>query len=176
MAVVRKFSSQPKAQPDTIRAERELNERLSAAGLAQVPMNIEAVAEFLGLEVVEEIMDNDLSGYLEERNGSWIVGVNALHHKNRRRFSIAHEIAHYVLHVGQQQQFRDTTFARRTSESNPMERDADNFAANLLMPENRVRELISSGVTTLSGLAENFGVSALAMKYRVKELGYQVNQ
>ena len=121
-------------------------------------------------------MDDDLSGYLEFRGGVWMVGVNAFHHPNRKRFTIAHEIAHFVLHSGQQASFHDRTFARRADDANPMEREADRFAAQLLMPEADVRELIRLGVTTLSGLAGHFGVSALAMRYRVQNLGYQVNQ
>lgn len=176
MAIVRRKLEQPAAQLNGAVAEANLGKRLAAAGLLDVPVNVRAIAEFLGLEVVEEPMDDDLSGYLEFRGGVWVVGVNAFHHQNRKRFTIAHEIAHFVLHSGQQVSFHDKTFARRADDANPMEREADRFAAQLLMPEAKVRQLIASGLTTLSGLAAQFGVSALAMRYRVQTLGYQVNQ
>lgn len=176
MAVVRKKVSSVSTSAMSAQREVDLRQRLSDAGLLRVPVNVVAIAEFLGLEIVEEPMADDLSGYLEVRSGSWVVGVNSLHHPNRKRFTIAHEIAHFVLHSGQKKSFHDQTFARRNDDPNPMEREADRFAAELLMPEADVRQMISSGNTTLSGLAAEFGVSALAMKYRVQNLGYRVNQ
>ncbi|MBV6795687.1 ImmA/IrrE family metallo-endopeptidase [Xanthomonas euvesicatoria] len=176
MAVVRKKTIPTSIVVASEQLEKNLHQRLADAGLLTVPVNILAIAEFLGLEVIEEPMADDLSGYLEVRSGTWVVGVNSLHHRNRKRFTIAHEIAHYVLHSALQKSFHDQTFTRRNDTPNPMEREADRFAAQLLMPEDEVRKLIASGVTTLSGLATNFGVSALAMKYRVQNLGYQVNQ
>jgi Zn-dependent peptidase ImmA (M78 family) len=176
MAIVRKRVAQPSAPIDAGRTEADLNSRLAAAGLLTIPLNVQAVAEYLGLEVVEEPMDDDLSGYLEARGGTWVVGVNAFHHINRKRFTIAHEIAHFMLHSEHQASFQDRTFSRREADPNPMEREADRFAAELIMPAPEVRRLIASGTTSLSGLAEIFRVSALAMKYRVQNLGYQVNQ
>jgi Zn-dependent peptidase ImmA (M78 family) len=176
MAIIRKQLNSSSPTVDTRQAETDLHARLAAAGLLTIPLNVQAVAEFLGLEVVEEPMDDDLSGYLERRGGTWVVGVNAFHHINRKRFTIAHEIAHFMLHSAQQASFHDRTFSRRATDPSPMEREADRFAAELIMPEPMVRNLIASGVTSLSALAERFRVSALAMNYRVKNLGYQVNQ
>ena len=175
MAVIRKpISTNVATQQDVVGSLDALWQRLQVAGLTGIPLNIGAVAEFLGLEVVEEIMDDDLSGYLEYRQGTWVAGANALHHRNRRRFTIAHEIAHYVLHRDRAASFHDRTFARRATSSDEMEREADRFAANLLMPEDSVREAIRKGATSVATLAEQFGVSALAMKFRVQSLGYQV--
>jgi Zn-dependent peptidase ImmA (M78 family) len=175
MAVIRKqVPANATPHRDVVTSLDSLRQRLEAAGLTSIPMNINAVAEFLGLDVIEEIMDDDLSGYLEFRQGAWVAGVNALHHKNRRRFTIAHEIAHYVLHRDRAVSFHDRTFARRASSTDEMEKEADRFAANLLMPENSVRQSIKNGATSVTALAEIFGVSALAMKYRVQSLGYQV--
>lgn len=176
MAIIRKQIKQAIAPVDAEKTEANLQERLKAANLFNIPLNVRAVAEYLGLEVIEEPMDDDLSGYLEVRGGHWLVGVNAFHHENRKRFTIAHEIAHFMLHSSQQPSFHDRTFARRATDPSTMEREADRFAAELLMPAPMVRKKISSGVTSLSSLAEHFRVSALAMKYRVQNLGYQVNQ
>lgn len=57
-----------------------------------------------------------------------------------------------------------------------MEYEANEFAANLLMPKERVRDEIRNGVTSLKSLAEKFGVSILAMKYQVQKLGYGLEQ
>lgn len=181
MAVIRKKTSRP--QDVAINATETLEKlrtRLRAAGLLTVPLNVLAVAEFLGVEVVEEAMDDDLSGYLELHDGQWVAGINAYHHLNRKRFTVAHEIAHLLLHSSKKTCFQDQTFARREAdrsqtEGTSMEREADAFAAALLMPANDVRQAIDGGMTSLSALAEKFKVSALAMKFRVMNLGYRVN-
>ncbi|WP_368736036.1 ImmA/IrrE family metallo-endopeptidase [Streptococcus anginosus] len=47
---------------------------------------------------------------------------------------------------------------------------ANEFAANLLMPEARVRELADSGASLLK-MSDFFGVSVSAIGYRLKVLG-----
>ncbi|MBD9653595.1 ImmA/IrrE family metallo-endopeptidase [Pseudomonas sp. PDM12] len=86
----------------------------------------------------------------------------------RNRFTLAHELGHVLLgHVNEHNtQHRDTTFGNY----NPIERSANSFAAALVMPEQRVRELFS-GATSVQQLAEAFGVSNAAMSFRLKNLG-----
>lgn len=153
---------------------QNLKMRLSSAGLYDIPVNIEDVAEFLGIEVIRELMEDDISGYLEYRDGAWVAGVNALHHPNRQRFTIAHEIAHYILHRDPSIKFIDQTFARRSVAGDEPEREADELAADLLMPEDRINSEIQNGNTSLTTLATLFQVSSLAMRYRVQNLGYRV--
>lgn len=152
----------------------QLIAQLRANGLVTTPVDIKEIAEFLGLEVSYELMEKDISGYLEFKNGSWVVGVNAQQHSSRQRFTIAHEIAHYVLHRNPNEKVVDFTFARRNEEQHPRERQADEFAAQLLMPEDSVRDAIAQGQTSLEQLAQEFEVSGLAMRYRVQSLGYTV--
>lgn len=176
MAVVRRVASNagiPKPEAG-IGSVYSLWAALEGVGLTSLPLRVEDVAEFLGLEVVTELMDDDISGFLEFRGGRWVVGVNALHHRNRRRFTIAHEIAHFVLHRNSEKRFVDQTFARREGSGVPMENEADRFAAELLMPEPAVRAVIARGIVSLQQLAAEFQVSTLAMKFRVKNLGYSV--
>lgn len=51
---------------------------------------------------------------------------------------------------------------------------ANDFAAALLMPDDKVVEFIKSGNRNLGELASKFGVSVAAMKYKVEKLGYKV--
>ena len=53
-----------------------------------------------------------------------------------------------------------------------MEYKANEFAGELLMPENNLREYIKNGTRNIGELANIFGVSAAAMKYRIISLGY----
>lgn len=86
----------------------------------------------------------------------------------RNRFTLAHELGHVLLgHVNEfNVQQRDTTFGNY----NPVERAANAFAAELVMPEHKVRELFS-GATSMQQMSEAFGVSNAAMSYRLKNLG-----
>jgi Zn-dependent peptidase ImmA (M78 family) len=147
---------------------------LSRSGFLKPPVDVFSLARYLGVVVQEEIMDDDISGYLELRAGRWVAGVNSLHHLNRRRFSLAHELAHFLLHRAQSQAFRDEVFTRRLGSRNKMEIEADNLAAEILMPDEFFRESVASGQRNVSALSELFGVSTQALRFRAQRLGYSV--
>ena len=69
--------------------------------------------------------------------------------------------------------FEDTTFFRNTDNTS-IEYSANEFAANLLMPEDQVKKRIDAGVKNIETLAEFFNVSLAAIKYRVVSLGYKL--
>ncbi|MDX6524482.1 MAG: hypothetical protein QOI17_1995, partial [Gaiellales bacterium] len=93
----------------------------------------------------------------------------------RRRFSVAHEVGHFLLHALDQ---RQAVFCRaadmRPDPDSPerlREREANRFAAELLMPEPMVaREAQRLGPDPLA-LAPRFAVSDLAMGFRLVNLG-----
>ncbi|HMB57999.1 MAG TPA: ImmA/IrrE family metallo-endopeptidase [Arenimonas sp.] len=157
-----------------LRTLQELQGALANVDLMTPPLDIDRVAAFLDIQVVREPMGDDMSGFLERRNGRWVAGVNAYHHKVRQRFSLAHEIAHFVLHRDQQGEFKDRTFARRNDNPAPMEREADQFAAELLMPTSSVVSSVRNGSRGLNDLANEFNVSSLAMRFRLNSLGYSL--
>ena len=90
---------------------------------------------------------------------------------NRRTFTIAHEIGHYVLHKEEIQQhpenyqvlFRDFTF----QEDNPLEKEANTFAANLLVPVGMLEKFKDYSASILSTL---FNVSQQVITFRLKDL------
>lgn len=88
----------------------------------------------------------------------------------RARFTIAHELGHVVLgHVTKSHHpMRDTSFKANSFE--PEEIEANNFAAELLMPADLVKSLYES-MPSLSSIAQAFNVSEAAMMYRLKNLG-----
>lgn len=135
--------------------------------------NIKSIIENEGVSVKFcDDMPSSMSGKLECLNGVWIISINNNHHPNRRRFTMAHELAHYFLHKGSSASFEDTTFFRDDS-SSPIEYAANDFASKLLMPEVDVRSCIDNGVKSLNDLADTFKVSIDAMKNRIKSLGYK---
>ena len=155
------------------------------------PVDVERIAELLGVEVVREPTDEDLSGYLlrdlEQRKA--IIGVNGRHHKNRQRFTIAHELAHLLLHEGERvhidRDHRGYQIDLRSEESskgtNESEIEANLFAAELLMPKQFLEEdlrklgpvdLLDLNEAALASLATKYKVSPQALTFRLANLGY----
>jgi len=99
------------------------------------------------------------------------IYVNAEDNPRRQRFTIAHEIAHYVLH-------RDLIGDGITDDAlyrSPLgewyERQANKMAADILMPPQLVRSLYAQGMTSVTKIAAEFDVSVEAMRIRLDELG-----
>ena len=87
-----------------------------------------------------------------------------------------HELGHYFLHKGTgDTAFSDEVFYR-IENSSSIEYAANEFAARLLIPENRLTEKLTQGMIDLRELAEEFEVSIAAMEYRVKSLGYSIER
>ncbi len=120
-------------------------------------------------------LDSDVSGKLEYKNGFWIMTVNSQHPTVRQRYTLGHELGHYLNHRDTLKSFEDTVFFRNKQKSS-MEYMADQFAAQLLMPENDIVSLVKEGVKTVKEMASKFDVSLEAMKYRLEQLGYRIKK
>lgn len=125
------------------------------------------------IEIRKIPMLSYLSGSLCYKDGKWIMTVNSKHHENRQRFTLVHELAHYILHKEKNTEFEDSTFFRGNN-MDSLEYMANDFAATLLMPDEKIVSYINEGVRNLGKLAKIFNVSAAAMKYKVEKLGYKV--
>lgn len=87
----------------------------------------------------------------------------------RARFTIAHELGHYFLHIKDDARQIVTSFRRGQS---PRETAANKFAAELLMPKNLIKEEYAKMVIPVSDtLAKKFEVSKPAMRIRLDSLG-----
>lgn len=158
-----------------IKTPQDLRALIDDRGICVVPLDVERLVDALGIRLVREPMDDDRSGYVQRRRFGWVIGVNSLQHPRRQRFTIAHELAHYVLHRSEKNDFQDRTFFRGAV-VDPMEREANRFAGELLMPEIEFRSAVDSGVRDLSKLADRFGASTLAIQVRAEQLGYKVSR
>ena len=101
----------------------------------------------------------------------WGIFYNPDASPERRRFTIAHELGHFVLHRAKRRTFNCDKAAVHFSQDSAanIEREADEFASNLLMPGDVLRERITNQVVDLrllSGLAKVFGVSFEALCIR----------
>lgn len=138
-------------------------------------LHLEVVAKTLGIEI-REIDAASFDGALLRIRGikKAIIVVNrAIAGPGRRRFTIAHELGHFVLPDQQGMTSPCGTAVIGSGGSMPStERDANRFAAEILIP----RRLATSAVTqkpTLAlarALAERFGTSLTAAACRLTEL------
>lgn len=144
---------------------------LREAGVRHEPVDVAALAHHLGLSITEEAFEESTSGVLVVRADQAVIGVNKRHPRRRQRFTIAHELAHYVLHRHAAHVFVDSTltFYRDKASAEGIDRqeiEANAFAAELLMPEDLLRQL-SSGQEL--DLYDDIAVAKLATRFDVSE-------
>jgi Zn-dependent peptidase ImmA (M78 family) len=133
---------------------------------AELPVPVEAIAEdLLGLSVEE--VELDISGMLVPAARQ--IYVNAAEPEPRRRFTLAHELGHWVCQclAGETSPIYCRSKDVSTAADRALEREANVFAAELLMPERSVRVAFDHG----AALAERFGVSDEAMAWRLYSFG-----
>jgi Zn-dependent peptidase ImmA (M78 family) len=149
-----------------------------------IPVAVDKVAYRLGLAVEAAELGDDVSGILVVKNESGTIGYNESQAPVRQRFSIAHEIGHYVLHREHERLFIDKSYSavfRRDQNSSTgedlREIQANQFAAALLMPEELLAKEIAGfsldlgDELALTALASRFQVSSQAMSLRLAHLG-----
>jgi len=134
------------------------------------PVKLGAIASDLGITVVVSDLPLAVSGMLildKENRKTWTIKVNRHEHRNRQRFTIAHEIAHFVLHrdvIGNE--LVDDTFYR-SGLSERREFEANALAAEILMPWHLIKNLMQNGERDVEKLAEALQVSPAALNIRL---------
>ena len=115
--------------------------------------------------------DGPLSGLLlPARSEIWVRSDEPA---DRRRFTVAHEIGHHLLHADRGSVLcRPADLGDADGDTRARERQANRFAAELLMPERLVRELAAGRGADPIALAAKFAVSDVAMGFRLVNLGY----
>jgi len=168
------------------KAYREVVENLlQNNGQVYPPFNVSAIANDLGITVLETVMPQpDISGLIAKQpNGGIYIYINQDENINRQRFTIAHELAHYYLHYKDNLankdgvldfvKYRNGIYSANESED---EREANAFAAELLVPYSALEELWLAGYTDAAELARRFAVSTEMMIYRLKNCFHDLNR
>lgn len=164
------------------RSEQAARKLLRTHGVAEPPVDVAALAQNVGAEVRYVKAPNNVSGMLFQEGPQIVIGVNSNHHPNRQRFTLAHELGHFLLHVGQQTLFvdEDMVFFRDDRSSKATDRkeiQANGFAAAVLMPEAFLLEdLVGQRFDlnddeAVSRLAKRYQVSVQALTLRLANLG-----
>lgn len=139
-----------------------------------VPVDIDDMARRMGANVhYLPTLDggDDISGRFDILNGTPICSVRSTDPRVRQRFTLAHELGHYVLNHGGG--FRDNAASFNLHNYDQREVDANKFAAEILMPKLAVNYVIENmGTNSVADLAQLFGVSQQAMTFRLKNLSW----
>ena len=144
-------------------------------------LDIIYLAKGLGLDVYAVPNIDNACIEMEELTGEISIKINENHPYNRQRFSIAHEIAHYVLHP---EELKNNLRIDRSQRKTDLEREADQLASELLLPEKVLKDYLKTELeikdkgavnnSAISKIIKKFEVSALTAIIRLRALGYYV--
>lgn len=136
-------------------------------------LDVEAIAFDSSVEVVYEAMtgcDASLVGYRDRA----IATINPSGVRGRERFSVAHELGHWHLHRGRSFKCRVDDPSANLSSNRVVEKEADTFAAHLLMPRPLFNPVVASfGKPTfqqLTRIAGDFETSVMATTLRLANI------
>jgi Zn-dependent peptidase ImmA (M78 family) len=137
------------------------------------PVDPVFIAQEVGIKVVKSDLPENVSGALiKEKGKDPVIFLDKKDSDARKRFTCAHELGHFYLRIDEESyksiDLRD--YELSSSGDNPVERFANSFAANLLMPEKEIRSRSDWSKVELIAL---FGVSGEALKWRLKNLGIE---
>ena len=151
----------------------------------KIDVDVFSIAKKLGVDIVElDFNDDEISGLIKRlgKNGKPVIAINKDHPENRKRFTIAHELGHYILHVNklihideksEVVYFRDS---QSCEASKIKEIQANQFAAELLMPEKIVKRDIQERIRNGESLDELTEKLAKIYKVSVESMGIRIGK
>ena len=170
--------TEPHLSPSQV--ESEAIKVLKEHNLTTIPIDPLVLARRKNIQVNNaRFSDPDVVGMIIRRGEDVSILVSRDHPPLRKRFTIAHDLGHRLLHLSDDGEFVDREadlFRQRRCEEHTMtderrkEVEANIFAASLLMPADEVRRYWMER-KSIKELARIFKVSEEAMGYRVDSLG-----
>ncbi|HXU94579.1 MAG TPA: ImmA/IrrE family metallo-endopeptidase [Gallionella sp.] len=136
-------------------------------------IDVEAIAFDSGIDVLYEVLDG-CEATLVGVGSNAIATVRPSSSRGRERFSVAHEIGHWLMHRGKSFRCRADDFVQNYNADIRFEKEADEFASHLLMPTSifrpAIRALNKPGLHHLQEIAKQFEVSLQAVSIRLATL------
>lgn len=161
--------------------EKKILQILNQFNIKQPPVLLDNVLAFYKITLGEAPSD-EYSGCLIRKKDSALIGINSNETYSRQRFTIAHELAHFLLEknkdtfIDEENKISYRSYFHENGK-NSNEIIADKFAAYLLMPRNMLKKdfikIEMKGIfqeNDLEYLAEKYVVSKEAMRYRLANL------
>ena len=153
--------------------QRAIVEKYQIPKTPKVPLG--KIAKELGLIVKLATLPMKISGEIrpnEDAPSGFIIRINRHEVRARQRFTLAHEIAHYLIHKDKIKNGIIDNVLYRSNLSNAQEAEANRFAADLIMPWHILKEHIPSRKSindeaTIEEIANKMEVSRVALKIRL---------
>lgn len=140
---------------------------------ARQPIKLPDMAKKIGLRV-DEVPSTGFDGALvrivDRPRGIIVVRKTML--ETRKRFTIAHEIGHYVLHDAISPACGEDEVGAGREKADDIERAANEFAGKLLMPPSVIRRIVTKfgvSIDTWNLVSDMFQVSLTAAAARCVE-------
>lgn len=155
---------------------------LDEANVSSPPVVLGVILEKQGASLTSAPTDEHVSGFLLRHPGEApVIGFNSALPVVRQRFIVAHELGHLLLH-GKTGLHVDRSLVRLEGEKANVpdedEIEANRFAAELLMPEEWIREdarligrMAVDDDPLIGHLAQKYRVSKQAMTIRLTSIG-----
>lgn len=144
--------------------------------MQELPVRMSRLASALGVRVLSSTLPSGISGELRpcgESPSGFKIRVNRHENSKRQRFTVAHELGHYLLHKSLVEDGIVDNVLYRSTLSNSIEAEANRIAADLLMPRNTIdcwiKENFDSEPTEydLEYISQSWKVSKIAAKIRL---------
>ncbi|MGG1950261.1 ImmA/IrrE family metallo-endopeptidase [Ralstonia solanacearum] len=148
---------------------------ISEFGIASpAELDVEAIACEAGMEVRYEPLHGCEATLVGVKNQA-IATIRPSDNRGRERFSVAHELGHWNLHRGRSFRCRVDDVSENLASDTTLEREADSFAAHLLMPRSLFDPAVRSGakmptLNHIDEVAKAFEVSMAAAVIRMAEV------
>lgn len=146
---------------------------LKMAHITEAPVDVHKIARLLGFKIIEADFPQGYSGEIFIENKIKSIGISKNQSLTRQRFSIAHELGHYL--CGHQvydeggKMLEDTDFDYMNP-AHVQEKEANMFASELLIPKDFLeKDLVAMGLD-INKLTEKYQVSSQAMWIRLTSL------
>ncbi len=137
----------------------------------KAPVDLDAIARDLSIPLDYVNLGENIAGRITRdtrrspRSG-FIIQINSIQHSNRQRFTLAHELSHYILHRDLIESGIADDTMYRSGLSSYLETQANRMAADILMPIRLVRKRYEA-LRSPELMAKEFGVSKAAMDIRL---------
>ena len=140
----------------------------------EAPVQVGAICDAIGIKLVEKVGPDHLCGSIQkDENGEYTITVNSIHHTNRKRFTIAHELAHFLEHRHLIGDGVSDDMMYRSHLSNKVEREANVIAARILMPDHLLEYLGEQLDGDMEAIARRLGVSRQALSLRLGQVTFE---
>ncbi|MCY4259320.1 MAG: ImmA/IrrE family metallo-endopeptidase [Rhodobacteraceae bacterium] len=144
--------------------------------LSEYPIKLGAIARRLGVKVLLSTLPRGTSGKIGRENGDFVIRINRHEARHRQRFTLAHELAHFLLHRGHIEaadDWSENVLLRAPNQPMRIEHEANRLASDLVIPSACLKEATAeySGPMTpevIEDLARRFEVSTTAMEIKLQ--------